>query len=67
MIPTAPLYVGASVQPLVMLDITKDQNLYKKAYDDYSDLDGDGTAETTYDHTIDYYGYFDSVQVLFLC
>ena len=59
-IPTAPLYVGASVQPLVMLDITKDQNLYKKAYDDYSDLDGDGWAETTYDHTIDYYGYFDS-------
>ena len=59
-IPTAPLYVGASVQPLVMLDITKDQNLYKKAYDDYSDLDGDGWAETTYDHTIDYYGYFDA-------
>ena len=59
-IPSGPLYVGAAVQPLVMLDITKDQNLYKKAYDDYSDLNGDGTAETTYDHTIDYYGYFDS-------
>ena len=59
-IPSVPLYIGASVSPLVMLDITKDQNLYKKAYDDYSDLDGDGVAETTYDHTIDYYGYFDS-------
>jgi len=59
-IPKAPLYVGAAVQPLVMLDITKDQNLFKKAYDDYSDIDNDGALETTYNHTIDYYGYFDS-------
>lgn len=58
--PSGPLYVGASVTPLVMLDVTKDQNLYKKAFDDYTDLDGDGWADTTYDHTIDYYGYFDS-------
>lgn len=59
-IPSGPLYVGAAVQPLVMLDITKDQNLYHKAYDDYSDLNGDGYIDTTYNHTIDYYGYFDS-------
>jgi len=59
-IPSGPLFTGAAVQPLVMLDITKDQNLNKKAYDDYSDLNNDGWAETTYDHTIDYYGYFDS-------
>jgi type IV pilus assembly protein PilY1 len=59
-IPSGPLYVGAAVAPLVMLDITKDQNLYKKAYDDYTDLNGDSSADTTYDHTIDYYGYFDS-------
>ena len=59
-IPSGPLFVGASVTPLVMLDITKDQNLYKKAYDDYTDLKGDGWASMTYDHTIDYYGYFDS-------
>ncbi|PKO49103.1 MAG: hypothetical protein CVU31_02200 [Betaproteobacteria bacterium HGW-Betaproteobacteria-4] len=59
-IPSGPLYVGAAVAPLVMLDITKDQNLFKKAYDDYTDLNADGWAETTYDHTIDYYGYFDS-------
>ncbi|PWB60174.1 MAG: hypothetical protein C3F18_00070 [Nitrosomonadales bacterium] len=59
-IPAGPLYVGASVPPIVMLNITKDQNLYQKAYNDYSDLDGDGYIETTYKHTIDYYGYFDS-------
>ncbi len=59
-VPNGPLYVGAAVQPLVMLDITKDQNLFHKAYDDYSDLNNDGFLETTYNHTIDYYGYFDS-------
>ncbi|HEY8024592.1 MAG TPA: PilC/PilY family type IV pilus protein [Burkholderiaceae bacterium] len=58
--PNAPLYVGVSVAPIVMLDITKDQNLYKKAFSDASDLDGDGVLDTTYKHTIDYFGYFDS-------
>ncbi|RPH65609.1 MAG: hypothetical protein EHM83_05970, partial [Burkholderiales bacterium] len=55
----APLYAGGAIPPLVMLDISKDQQLYKKAYNDYSDLDGDGALETTYKHSIDYYGYFD--------
>ena len=55
-----PLYVGANVAPQVMLTISKDQQLYKKAYNDYSDLDGDGLLETTYKHAISYYGYFDS-------
>jgi len=56
-----PLYVGANVQPLVMLTLSKDQQLYKKAYNDYTDLDptvGDG-IELTYKHSINYYGYFD--------
>lgn len=59
-VPAGPLYVGAAVPPIVMLDITKDQNLYQKAYNDYSDMDGDGYIDNTYKHTIDYYGYFDS-------
>lgn len=59
-ISSVPLYIGANIPPLVMLDISKDQQLYKKAYNDYSDLDGDGQLETTYKHSIDYYGYFDS-------
>ncbi|NTV85955.1 MAG: pilus assembly protein PilY, partial [Burkholderiaceae bacterium] len=54
-----PLFLTGSVQPQVMLDISKDQQLYKRAYNDYSDLDGDGQLETTYKHSIDYYGYFD--------
>src|SRR5215475_4989245 len=55
-----PLFIGASVPPQVMLTVSKDQQLYKKAYNDYSDLDDDGKLETTYKHDIDYYGYFDS-------
>src|SRR5688572_29399890 len=54
-----PLFIGANVPPQVMLTVSKDQQLYKKAYNDYSDLDGDGQIETTYKHSIDYYGYFD--------
>jgi len=54
-----PLFLVGSVQPQVMLDISKDQQLFKRAYNDYSDLDKDGQFETTYKHSIDYYGYFD--------
>jgi type IV pilus assembly protein PilY1 len=56
----SPLFVTPPIPPMVMLDISKDQQLFKKAYNDYSDLDSDGSLETTYKHSIDYYGYFDS-------
>ena len=55
-----PLFLAGSTPPLVMLNISKDHQLSYKAYNDYSDLDGDGVAETTYKDSIDYYGYFDS-------
>jgi type IV pilus assembly protein PilY1 len=56
-----PLFIGGNVPPKVMLTISKDQQLFKKAYNDYTDLNipPDGTLETTYTHGIDYYGYFD--------
>lgn len=55
----SPLFISSSIPPQVMLDVSKDQQLYKKAYNDYSDLDGDGQLDTTYKNSIDYYGYFD--------
>ena len=55
-----PLFLAGSVPPLVMLNVSKDHQLSYKAYNDYSDLDADGTPETTYKDSIDYYGYFDS-------
>lgn len=55
-----PPFVTRSVPPSVMLIVQRDEKLYQPAYNDYTDLDGDGDLETTYKHSIDYYGYFDS-------
>ena len=55
-----PLYTGGNISPMVMIDLTKDHTLHQKAYNDYSDLDGDGQLDTTYKHSIEYAGYFDS-------
>lgn len=55
-----PLFLSANAQPLVMLAMSNDHQLYYKAYTDYSDIDGDGLLDTTYKDTIDYYGYFDA-------
>ncbi|MCQ8181338.1 PilC/PilY family type IV pilus protein [Methylomonas sp. SURF-1] len=55
-----PLFLTSSTTPILMLNISKDHQLSFKAFDDYSDLDNDGTPETSYKHSFDYYGYFDS-------
>lgn len=55
-----PITAIESAPPQVMLNMTRDHQLFYKAYNDYSDLDSDGTPETSYKHSIDYYGYFDS-------
>lgn len=57
-----PLFLTQPVRPLVMLNMSNDHQLYFKAYDDYSDLTGDGIPNTTYTHEYDYYGYFDSAK-----
>lgn len=58
-ISNTPLFLGGGVDPRIMLNLSNDHQLYFKAFDDYSDLDGDGAADTTYTHAIDYFGYFD--------
>ena len=68
-----PPFVNAGVPPLVMLTMARNHKLYYEAYNDISDLDGDGVLDIGYkgynvaadgsDHSasaIDYYGYFDS-------
>ncbi|MCP5278014.1 MAG: hypothetical protein H6935_06600 [Thiobacillus sp.] len=54
-----PLFI-ASTQPRIMLLLSRDHELSRKAYTDYSDLDNDGTLDTTYNDAVDYYGYFDA-------
>ncbi|HSD36479.1 MAG TPA: PilC/PilY family type IV pilus protein [Rhodocyclaceae bacterium] len=59
----SPLFVGTRATPLVMLDVSRDHQLFFKAYNDYTDLDDNKVldpAETTYRHATKYYGYFDS-------
>ncbi|WP_199688228.1 hypothetical protein [Noviherbaspirillum sedimenti] len=46
--------------PRIMLVMSRDHELSKKAYSDHSDLNNDGVLDITYTDTIDYYGYFDS-------
>jgi len=56
----SPIVSADSATPMVMIAASNDHQLYFKAYSDYSDLDHDGVIETTYKHSFDYYGYFDS-------
>ena len=58
-VPPTTVQSSANAEPLVMLLMGKDQSLYKKAYTDVTDVNGDGVLDTTYLNSIDYYGYFD--------
>ncbi|TWT20347.1 hypothetical protein FQY83_11520 [Luteimonas marina] len=70
-----PLYMRDAVPPLNMLVMGKDHKIYYEAYNDASDLDGDGILDVGYRgwelknpaptdgssrYKIDYYGYFNS-------
>ena len=56
-----PLFLGGNSTPLVMLVMGRDHKLYYEAYNDASDLNGDGVLDVGYKpNTITYFGYFDS-------
>ncbi|MGH7255398.1 MAG: hypothetical protein ACREI3_06435, partial [Nitrospirales bacterium] len=55
-----PFVKDASAPPIVMFVMSRDHKLFYKAYNDIMDLDEDGTIDSTYKDTINYYGYFDS-------
>lgn len=61
-----PVIIGTSVKPIMMLNMSRDHQLFFKLYDDYSDITNDeGTApdevpDTGYNNNYNYYGYFDS-------
>lgn len=56
-----PAVLSGTGTPIVMLAMSQDHQLFYKAYTDWDDLDGDalGQAETTYTHSVEYFGYFD--------
>jgi type IV pilus assembly protein PilY1 len=55
-----PPFISSTASPLVLFVMGRDHKIYYEAYNDASDLDGDGELDTTYKHSIQYYGYFDS-------
>jgi type IV pilus assembly protein PilY1 len=56
-----PLFTQSGQPPLNMLVMGKDHKIYYEAYNDASDLNGDGALDIGYKPaSIDYYGYFDS-------
>ncbi|MBS0418892.1 MAG: hypothetical protein JSR66_14345 [Proteobacteria bacterium] len=55
-----PVFLNATnAEPLVMMALSNDEQLYHKAYTDFDDIDGDGKIDPTYKDSINYYGYFD--------
>jgi type IV pilus assembly protein PilY1 len=61
-----PIIISSSVKPIMMLNMSRDHQLFFKLYDDYSDITNavggapDGEADITYNNNYNYYGYFDS-------
>ncbi len=56
-----PLFVNKAQPPLNMLVMGRDHKLYYEAYNDASDLNGDGVIDVGYmPDVIDYYGYFNN-------
>jgi type IV pilus assembly protein PilY1 len=64
----APLFQTNPVTPIMMLNLSRDHQLYFKVYDDYSDITNptggakDEIPDTTYITKYEYYGYFDSTK-----
>lgn len=54
-----PNVVAAPARPVVMLNLSRDHQLFYRAYNEFSDYDGDGRPDGTYLHTVRYSGYFD--------
>jgi len=55
-----PPLITESAPPNVMLVMSNDHELYKKAYSDFTDINNDGEVDGSYDDSFTYTGYFDS-------
>ncbi|MFP8967921.1 pilus assembly protein [Pokkaliibacter sp. CJK22405] len=54
-----PFTYSTSDKPKMLLLMSRDQEMSKKAYLDYIDMDGDGKLDTTYNNNVQYDGYFN--------
>lgn len=58
--PATPAGSTISATPMTMLVASKDHKMFYEAYNDASDVDGDGTLDTRFKPSITYYGLFES-------
>lgn len=59
-IPSVPLAATLNAKPMTMLIAGRDHRLFYEAYNDASDIDGDGALDVRFNPRIQYYGLFDS-------
>ncbi|MDT8991410.1 PilC/PilY family type IV pilus protein [Curvibacter sp. APW13] len=59
-IPNVPLVTQITAKPMVMLTVGKDHRMFYEAYNDASDIDGDGAIDIRFKPKITYLGNFDS-------
>lgn len=57
---TPPLSEKFSNDPMVMLALASDHQLFIRAYNEFDDLDDDGQPDSGYTHHFAYVGYFDN-------
>src|SRR5689334_12329103 len=50
----SPLFLTTAAEPLIMLTLSNDEQLYHKAYTDFDDVDGDNLIDVGYKDTINY-------------
>jgi type IV pilus assembly protein PilY1 len=58
-IPNAPLNVQTPAKPMIMMALGRDHRMFYEAYNDSSDIDGDGTLDIRFKPSITYLGLFD--------
>lgn len=58
--PNAPVGSTNNAPPMTMLVMGKDHKLFYEAYNDASDIDGDGIVDIKFKPDIEYYGLFDA-------
>jgi type IV pilus assembly protein PilY1 len=59
-IPNLPLTTQTNAKPMTMIVASKDHRLFYEAYNDASDIDGDGVLDIRFKPNIVYFGLFDS-------
>ena len=57
-----PNVQSSAARPIIMLNMSKDHQLFYRAYNEFSDYNDDGSPDGTYLHTVRYSGYFDTTK-----